>query len=362
MTVITNKVGTVSTIDFPENLERKEAASPPCQDELLPTLTEHFSDLKFLSRSLNQHAREFAPGVEWHAKWQMQDVKTYHFGTSHFERNTRHASRKRVEFPEAHAVAVTVEVQNRNLVFNVDETGMDLANVMRYVLREKRVYFLESHRPNRDVTLLTFHVDPFEPLVPSEAGFLKCEMRDFVKMQENWTLFWLLDTCSLTIQYYQPKRFNTRRFRDPLMLASNNLPRKDRVPQKQQAGFKARQRLVKQTYTEIADMFEGKLVNEQEYLRGDNVAFIQVKSPSALRNIKRFVEKLLQDESIEIIRVTMPHSRKRQGQRKGFLLYVECATEEQNRYLCETFYTEEFKEVGIKCKTAVFEKQSETNL
>jgi small nuclear ribonucleoprotein (snRNP)-like protein len=122
--------------------------------------------------------------------------------------------------------------------------------------------------------------------------------------------------------------------------------------------YRARQNLVQLKHDKTLAMLHQWLLNESEekiYLRGDNVAFIQVKCPRALHVVDTFLERILNDEEIEIDGCTAPLSRKRQGQLKGFLLYLTCKTADQVSRILDIF-NKDFADSGLKCKVARFEK------
>lgn len=122
--------------------------------------------------------------------------------------------------------------------------------------------------------------------------------------------------------------------------------------------YRARQNLVQLKHDRALSMLRPWLLDETSekiYLRGDNVAFIQVKCPRALHAVDDFLERILNDESIEIVRCTAPLSRKRQGQLKGYLLYLTCKTAAMVTRIIDIFNTD-FAKSGLKCKTAKFDK------
>jgi len=129
--------------------------------------------------------------------------------------------------------------------------------------------------------------------------------------------------------------------------------------------YRARQNLVQQKHDKALAMLKPWLLDETEekiYLRGDNVSFIQVKCPRALHAVDEFLEQILNDESIEIVRCTAPLSRKRQGQLKGYLLYLQCKTAANVARINEIF-EKDFAKSGLKCKIARFEKvESESSV
>jgi len=124
------------------------------------------------------------------------------------------------------------------------------------------------------------------------------------------------------------------------------------------ADYRARQNLVQLKHNKALALLRPWLLDESQekiYLRGDNVAFIQVKCPRALHAIDSFLEQILNDETIEIVRCTAPLSRKRQGQLKGYLLYVTCRTDAMVSRIIDIF-NKDFSKSGLKCKTACFDK------
>lgn len=124
------------------------------------------------------------------------------------------------------------------------------------------------------------------------------------------------------------------------------------------ADYRARQNLVQLKHNKALALLRPWLLDESQekiYLRGDNVAFIQVKCPRALHAIDSFLEQILNDETIEIVRCTAPLSRKRQGQLKGYLLYVTCRTAAMVSRIIDIF-NKDFSKSGLKCKTACFDK------
>jgi len=122
--------------------------------------------------------------------------------------------------------------------------------------------------------------------------------------------------------------------------------------------YRARQNLVQLKHDRALALLKPWLLDETEekiYLRGDNVSFIQVKCPRALHAVDDFLERILNDESIEIVHCTAPLSRKRQGQLKGYLLYLQCKTAANVARINEIF-EKDFAKSGLKCKIARFEK------
>lgn len=121
--------------------------------------------------------------------------------------------------------------------------------------------------------------------------------------------------------------------------------------------YRKRQNLVQQKHDKVLAMLHQWLLSESDekkvYLRGDNVAFIQVKCPRALHAVDSFLERILDDEEIEIECCTAPLSRKKQGQLKGFLLYLTCKTASQVSRILELF-KKDFGDSRLKCKVARF--------
>merc|ERR1711994_112581 len=120
--------------------------------------------------------------------------------------------------------------------------------------------------------------------------------------------------------------------------------------------YRARQDLVQRKHDKAVAMLGEWLLDESQrkiFLRGDNVAFIQVKCPKALHAVDSFLEAILADDSIKIVQCTAPLSRKRAGQLKGYLLYIECQTSAMVERIDEIF-KKDFEFSGLKCKAAEF--------
>jgi len=131
------------------------------------------------------------------------------------------------------------------------------------------------------------------------------------------------------------------------------------------ADYRSRQNLVQLKHDKAIAMLRPWLLDETQkkiFLRGENVSFIQVKCPSALHVVDDFLEQILNDELIEIISCTVPKSRKRQGQLKGYLIYLHCKTPANVARINEIF-EKNFADSGLKCKVARFEKaESESSV
>lgn len=130
-------------------------------------------------------------------------------------------------------------------------------------------------------------------------------------------------------------------------------------PSKQPKNHRSRQNLVKKEYEAVKELLGEFLIPDKTYLRGKKVAFIQVKCPTALRKNAAFITSIVEDSNVKITRATVPLSRKKEGQLKGFLVYLETATEDCVRHVIENLFTQEYKDAGIKCKYGVFNKKSE---
>lgn len=120
--------------------------------------------------------------------------------------------------------------------------------------------------------------------------------------------------------------------------------------------YRARQDLVQRKHDKALAMLGKWLLDESQgkiFLRGDNVAFIQVKCPKALHAVDSFLEAILADDSIEIVQCTAPLSRKRAGQLKGYLLYIECRTSAMVERI-DAIFKKDFEFSGLKCKAAEF--------
>jgi len=130
-------------------------------------------------------------------------------------------------------------------------------------------------------------------------------------------------------------------------------------PAKQPKNHRSRQNLVKKEYEAVKELLNEFLIADKTYLRGKKVAFIQVKCPTALKKNAAFITSIVKDANVTITRATVPLSRKKEGQLKGFLVYLETKTEDCVKYIIENLFTQEYKDAGIKCKYGVFSKKTE---
>jgi hypothetical protein len=162
--------------------------------------------------------------------------------------------------------------------------------------------------------------------------------------------------------YLEPQTSNSSAYKSLVQPAVTHLVSKTKKKRAKglPTDYRARQNLVQLKHNTALTLLRPWLLDESQekiYLRGDNVAFIQVKCPRALHVVDDFLERILNDESIEIVQCTAPLSRKRQGQLKGYLLYLQCKTAANVARIDEIF-NQDFADSGLKCKTARFEKRS----
>lgn len=188
---------------------------------------------------------------------------------------------------------------------------------------------------------------------------------------------------------------------NPMNITLNNVERKMRAPQQQMSGrngrmqrrnvpmvnqqeqpqkggkrtkkygYRSKQNKIDEVLAKLKSTFEteGKLVPENHGIRGPTVGRVHCKKWRSLNKIEEACDKALSDPRINTIRVSLPLSMKNKFQKKGFLVYWECETEEQSQHLIEIFKSydekdrqgndvyDEFQKINIALPTAESEVQ-----
>jgi len=102
------------------------------------------------------------------------------------------------------------------------------------------------------------------------------------------------------------------------------------TPRRQQKfGYRSKQNKIDAVLTNLQNNLAHLITCTGEKLRGPDTVRIDVKRFSALQNIERLLEKVDEDDSINIIKADFPVSQKNRFQKKGFIAYIKCATVEE---------------------------------
>jgi len=80
---------------------------------------------------------------------------------------------------------------------------------------------------------------------------------------------------------------------------------------------------------------QGKLSEQSEVLRGEDTLRIDVKRYTALQQIESVIDKIERDPKTELLRVDFPVSQKNRFQKKGFIAYLKCGSNQQAEHLRE---------------------------
>lgn len=268
---------------------------------------------------------------------------------SHFLRS--HSGRGRTAYPVLFELRIKIfrEIQNLAL-FN--QYIPEITKILRLTLREERVDVqgVQKHPQGLGVTL-TFHIYPHNFMDENLVGEIRRSMlqtswdwREYYATETYDTLYFFLENCEVILCRMMGNRRGFRgRGNDKKQFAVKN-----------QRNHRSRQNLVKREYETVKKLLQQWLVADKTYLRGRKVAFIQVKCPGALKKNAAFISSIVNDENVTICRATVPLSRKKEGQLKGFLVYLETSKEEDVTYIMENLFTEEYQSSGIKCKYGVF--------
>lgn len=130
-------------------------------------------------------------------------------------------------------------------------------------------------------------------------------------------------------------------------------------------GYRSKQNKIDEVLHRLQERFEaqGILVPENHGIRGPTVGRVHCKKWRSLSKIEEAFDKVIADERIKTIRVSTPLSMKNKFQKKGFLVYWECETEEQLGYLMQIFKSydevdekgdfiyDEFQKIGVALQT-----------
>lgn len=280
----------------------------------------------------------------------------------------RAPNRGRTAYPQLFEIRITVFREVRSLtLFN--QFIPEITKMLRLAMREERVDVQGVHKNPHDFgVVLTFHVRPYNYMHEKMVTQIRSQMLKLAWEWRNYydnpryddqadtyeTLYFFLETCEVNL---------CRMTRKDRLASGKHLRSFDsfKKPTKQPKNHRSRQNLVKKEYEAVKELLGEYLIADKTYLRGKKVAFIQVKCPTALKKNAAFITSIVNDDNVRISRATVPLSRKKEGQLKGFLVYLETETEECVKYIIENLFTQEYKDAGIKCKYGVFSKKSEEN-
>jgi hypothetical protein len=288
-----------------------------------------------------------------------------HGPSSNSSGRSSNSGRGRTAYPELFELRITIfrEVLSLTL-FN--QFIPEITKMLRLAMREERVDVQGVHKNPHDFgVVLTFYVRPYNYMhekmvtqVRSQLLKLAWEWRNYYDnprygddAETYETLYYFLETCEVNLCRM------TRNQRQKHMRTGFEEYRKK--PAKQPKNHRSRQNLVKKEYEAVKELLGEFLIADKTYLRGKKVAFIQVKCPTALKKNAAFITSIVKDSNVTITRATVPLSRKKEGQLKGFLVYLETETEDCVKYIIENLFTQEYKDAGIKCKYGVFSKKTE---
>jgi len=279
---------------------------------------------------------------------------------------TDQSGRGRTAYPEVFELQISIfrEVLSLTL-FN--EFIPEITKMLRLAMREERVDVQGVHKNLHDFgVMLTFHVRPYNYMdermvtqVRNQMLKLAWEWRSYYDSDTYETLYFFLETCEVNLCRITQKEPRNASGRNNSMHGGSFDEYRQKKPSKQPKNHRSRQNLVKKEYEAVKELLGKYLIPDKTYLRGKKVAFIQVKCPTALRKNATFISSIVEDSSVKITRATVPLSRKKEGQLKGFLVYLETETEDCVRHIIEELFTQEYKDAGIKCKYGVFNKKSE---
>lgn len=288
-------------------------------------------------------------------------------------RGTRRNNRDRghTAYPELFELRITIYREVRSLtLFN--QFIPEITKMLRLAMREERVEVQGVHKNPHDFgVVLTFHVRPYNYMNEKMVTRYRSQMLKFAWDWRNYydnprsnyhddhetydTLYFFLENCEVNL---------CRMTRKERLAAKGSLRSFDefrKKPAKQPKNHRSRQNLVKKEYEAVKDLLDKYLIADKTYLRGKKVAFIQVKCPAALKKNAAFITSIVKDPNVDITRATVPLSRKKEGQLKGFLVYLETEREECVTYIIENLFTQEYKDAGIKCKYGVFKKKDDAD-
>jgi len=127
----------------------------------------------------------------------------------------------------------------------------------------------------------------------------------------------------------------------------------------QKFGYRSKQNKIDAVLTNLQNNLAHLITCTGEKLRGPDTVRIDVKRFSALQNIERLLEKVEEDDTINIIKADFPVSQKNRFQKKGFIAYIKCATVEEAERL-RTFI--EVKGRGVYRVKIALEKTSDQHV
>lgn len=127
----------------------------------------------------------------------------------------------------------------------------------------------------------------------------------------------------------------------------------------QKFGYRSKQNKIDAVLTNLQNSLAHLITCTGEKLRGPDTVRIDVKRFSALQNIERLLEKVEEDDTINIIKADFPVSQKNRFQKKGFIAYIKCATVEEAERL-RTFI--EVKGRGVYRVKIALEKTSDQHV
>lgn len=104
-------------------------------------------------------------------------------------------------------------------------------------------------------------------------------------------------------------------------------------------GYRSKQNKIDEVLENLKKKFEaeGKLVPENHGIRGPTVGRVHCKKWKSLNKIEEACDRAIADSRIETVQISTPLSMKNKFQKKGFLVYWECQTEQQLEYLMQIF-------------------------
>lgn len=110
----------------------------------------------------------------------------------------------------------------------------------------------------------------------------------------------------------------------PSQLTEPNKPAKKKKTRLQDTPrFRYKQDLIENTLAELRAMFVGRVLPEDQALRGASTLRLHVKTETAIRSIVEVMRRVTSMEGVEITQVSLPISMKNKYQMKGFLCYFE---------------------------------------
>lgn len=162
------------------------------------------------------------------------------------------------------------------------------------------------------------------------------------------------------------QQMSGRRPRRNVPMSGQRSPQKTGGKRTKKYGYRSKQNKIDEVIAKLKSTFEseGKLVPENHGIRGPTVGRVHCKKWRSLNKIEEACDIALSDPRINTIRVSLPLSMKNKFQKKGFLVYWECETEEQSQVLISIFKSydekdeqgndiyDEFQKINIALPTA----------